>query len=125
MIRMRWRTCADANEVAGESRECVKRALVGFDGLAKTPRQTTGADGHRVPAAEGFALELQSERERGGGGIWRRKNGTSPELGLLMLMILRCNTSSDSSVFNKCVCLRIMLLVARGLRRVADSGGGG
>ena len=72
---------------------------MGFDGLAEAPRQTTGADGHRVPAAEGFALELQSERERGGSGIGRRKNGTSPELGLLMLMMLRCSSLRIHPVF--------------------------
>ncbi len=69
-----------------ENRECFMRVLVGFDGLAEAPRQTTGADCHGIPAAEGLALELHWERERGRSSTWRNIC-TSPELGLLILMM--------------------------------------
>ena len=59
------------------------RALVRLDGFTEAPRQASRADCHGVAATVGFALELQ-EREQGGGSV-RHNNGTSPELGLLIL----------------------------------------
>lgn len=58
-----------------------------LDGFTEAPRQASRADCHGVAAAVGFALELQ-EREQGGGSV-RHNNGTSPELGLLILTMHR------------------------------------
>ena len=63
------------------------RALVRLDGFTEAPRQASRADCHGVAATVGFALELQ-EREQGGGSV-RHNNGTSPELGLLILTMHR------------------------------------
>jgi hypothetical protein len=62
---------------------------VRLDGFTEAPRQASRADCHGVAATVGFALELQ-EREQCGGSV-RHNNGTSPELGLLILTMHRAS----------------------------------